>query len=256
VNLSAFFAAMFAALVKLFSKTTPEPAPAPAPAPSPEPSPAPAPSPTPAPTPATQITAWLLSITRNVGPMATTGGVIHEIDAATAAQEAALIVSNAAASGLKRSILCSFIKDESLGDPNATDPNLDSLPPNADASAQFLNTDFGLAQINGSTLAAMPALAGMSIAEMTAKAYDMTWALEQMCSIIAGNIAQITAAFAANPKLLAATPNQDIRVAWCNAYNAGVQGTIDSLESSSPDLSYGLNIVTVADTLTAFDAFD
>ena|GEM_PF-4443117 len=228
---------------------------------------APAPPPVVAPAPSRPLTSQqaqanlasiALSSSVDLGPMPTTGGIIHAIDAAIADEIAALAVRYASQYGIKLSILASYLYQESRFDPNAVNPNKQLAKPGESELDAFRHTDSGLGQLDGETLLGMPELQGQSLAEIEATAYNPDWALNTMCSIIAANATQIAAAVQADAALQKAVfdyAGNDLRVVQANAYNEGDEGTLDALRAATAsgpaNLAYGKEVVERADKWAA-----
>ncbi len=199
--------------------------------------------------PAATLVAYLESQSISIGPMLRTGGVIHALTPSTATADAAAILKYAAQYALKVSLVTSYVEQESRGDVRAIDPNDQDAKPGETPAQAFAHADLGIAQLDGATLEAMPEFEGATIPAIEAKAYDSDWAINQLCRIVAANQRELIADFVADPSLVKAIPNGDVRIAYANAYNAGVRGTTLTLRSATPNLAYGQQVVARADKL-------
>jgi hypothetical protein len=212
----------------------------------------PAPSPTPAPIDMLAVlTQYVESQQITAGPFPGTGGTLVANTPAQSAAVASAAIALAAKYGIKLSMLISYVMQESKGSVLAIDPNDSDAVPGETPSQAFAHTDIGIAQLDGATLLGMPEFANSTIAEIEAKAYDPAWSLDQMCQIIASNTSQMTNAFAVDASLAKAVPGGDIRIAIANCYNSGYTGTINTLRSGAPQLGYGEEVVTRADSLVS-----
>lgn len=180
----------------------------PTPAPTPTPSPAPSPTPTPVPAPVPVVTlkdvimAYNKPITSYYPVGSTTvNAVIHQIDATTAELEANLIETNASTADMDYIFLSSAIMQESRFDPACFNYNLsqENLTPS------FATTDFGMCQMSGAYLPSKPGMAGLTDAQMQAKAQDPTWAIPMFVSIMQGLQHQAESLLASNTALAAMT---------------------------------------------------
>ena len=89
------------------------------------------------------------------GPSPTTGGFIHAIDATARAQIARLIIEYAKPeAGLPVSLFAAWIRGESRFDSAAENPNRQKAVPGETPAQAFLHADLGIAQYDGTELAA------------------------------------------------------------------------------------------------------
>jgi hypothetical protein len=118
------------------------------------------------------------------------------------------------------------VKNESLFDPNASDPNLQTIPAGQTQTAEqiFMHTDIGLAQIDGSTL--MGEANGASWEAMMAKAFTLSGGAAYFEQEALSNLSSARTHCALSPTLLQAVDKRPIILA-IEAYNAGFQGALD-----------------------------
>lgn len=112
------------------------------------------------------------------------GAEVHQIDAATAQRVADLIQAAAQQTGLSVAYLAGCLCRESKFDPAAYNENLSLV----NRTPAFTTTDFGIAQFSGRYLPNRPGMAGLTEAQMQAKACDPAWAIPTFAGIMAGNV--------------------------------------------------------------------
>lgn len=231
---------LMAWLVSVFPPSVNPPSPTPAP-PAPTP---PGPNPTPAPPPVPPDAGQLLTsiieayntpyVSYYPTGSTTVNSQIHKIDAATAAQVADLIVTNAKAQGLDITYFAACIMQESRFDPNCFDNNLSATNP----TPTFARTDWGMCQMSGQYLPSKPGMSGLTDAEMQAKACDPTWSVPEMAVIMAGNLAWanqqlLNATLAAATTKLNTTDLSNQEFLATLAYNRGNTGAVTYIETGN-----------------------
>jgi hypothetical protein len=187
----------------------------------------------------------ILSRTESLGPMPTTGGVLHEVSAAQADNIATLIIAASKSSGVRVSLIQSLIDGESKDDPNAEDPNDQLDTPGETAEQKAQHEDLGIEQEDVSTAEGNPSFKGLTLAQLEAKLMDPAYGVSFVAATLAENIQWAKAAFVADPQLVNEVPNGDPEVMGCHAYNSGQRGAIDIARNDGlkGPWSYGLGVV-------------
>lgn len=180
-----------------------------------------------------------------IGPMPTTGGIIHLVDETTLMHEAALIeqgVQNA--QRLTISLALAWITGESRFDCQAINPNNQLAEPNESPLDAFKHADLGIGQFDGATLLAMPEFAGKSIEEIKAKAFDPNWAIPYFCTYADDLLGWANDTMSGDAAISAACKG-DSRLLGIEAYNAGRTGAVRLARMGAP-LTYAQSILARA----------
>jgi hypothetical protein len=191
------------------------------------------------------MTNIIVSQARSYGPSLTTGGHLSAVTQEQAQQIAGLILKWVAVYKLDPALVVAGLSGESRCDPNAMNPNYQDAQPGEDANAAFHHCDIGIAQFDGATLVQATGifadLAGLSYAEIKAKALDPDWAIEHFCAFVAKLFADTEKEVANDPALLTEVPAGDIRILATEAYNAGPTGAahIAHTNGTAGNWSYG-----------------
>ena len=187
----------------------------------------------------------------SIGPMLGTGGVVHAVSAAQAKVLAPEIIAGAKAASLRLSLLQALLDGESRDDASAFNPNHQDDTPGETADEKLDHEDAGVEQEDVSTAKDDPAFAGLTDEQIIVKLLDPVYGIGFAARTLARNIAFMRSTFAIDPTLIAAVktvaPGFDpAEVAGANAYNAGPNGTINTLRSAKPNLAYGIAVLTKA----------
>jgi hypothetical protein len=193
-------------------------------------------------TPSATLTNIIMAQAANFGPSPKTGGHLHAVVIGQATTMTNSIMHWAPIYGLKPAFVVAGLSGESRCDNFAINPNFQDAKPNETPFEQFMHTDIGAGQFDGSTLweadGIFADLKGMTYQQMMAKAYEIDWTIQHFCAFVSKLIADTTAEVHANPKLLDNVRNGSLDTFAMEAYNAGETGAY-KIDIAGGDMSYG-----------------
>ena len=157
---------------------------------------------------------------------------IHKISTETATQMASAILANAHLVNGDSDYLAACIKQESRFDPACYNHNLAEYK----GIESFEGTDWGCCQMSGYYLPSKPGMAGLTEAEMSAKAMSIDWAVPEMASVMHDYLVQ------ANNDLYAAQTE-------LTALQSQIHDGTDSQVLAGINAKIQANLITIMETL-------
>jgi hypothetical protein len=180
----------------------------------------------PAPDKITVLAQLIESRTIAIGPLPTTGGVIHQVTKSQAVALAGIIVKSAAQNRVRLSQLQSLLDGESRDDAKAINPNRQDAKPGETAAQALDHEDVGIEQEDVTTAKGDPQFAKLTDSQIIDKLLDPLYGVDFAASILRNNLERARKDFAANPALAKLVPNGDPDILGFEAYNTGYEGAM------------------------------